>query len=747
MAKKNAEIKPDIKPMPAQDRPISQVLETNFMPYAMSTIVSRAIPDIDGLKPVHRKILYMMYKMGLLNGSRAKSAKVVGQVMMLHPHGDLAIYETMVRLTTDKEALLHPFVDSKGSFGKQYSDMAFAASRYTEVKLEKFSEELFSGIEKDSVDFIDSFDGGMKEPSVLPTAFPNVLVMPNLGLAVGMTCNICSFNLAEICDATCEYLRDPSVSVDRIMEIMPAPDFSTGGLLLYDREKMREIYMTGRGSFTVRSKYNYDKKNNCVEVTQITYTTTLEKIIDACAKLIKDGKIRDISDIRDETDIDGLKIAFDFKRGADYEKTMLRLMKQTPLEDSFACNFNVLIGGTPRTLGVLGIIDEWCAFREECLRREFTFDLSKKTDKLHLLYGLKKILLDIDKAIRIVRNTPNDSEVVPNLMKGFDIDKEQAEFVADIKLRHLNREYILDRISEIEQLEKEIDELNSLLSSKTKIKKHIIKQLTDIKNKYGKKRKTELCDISKVTPAASFEEPVEDYPVIAVLSAEGYFKKCTAQSMKGADAQKLKDGDRLILSQETKNNAEMLFFTSKAQVYKAKLDSFDITKASALGDYIPVKLGFEADEKVIGGFPCADFTGQTVFFFENGKAVKIPTDSYLTKNNRKKLTAAFFGDSPCVYVGQCGLTSEYLLISDTKRALLVKESLISLKTTRTSSGSYVFTLKKGQRVDTCLPYGETSARLVKESKYRKSKLPSNGVVFEEYDIELAQQTFTGENQV
>lgn len=741
MAKKKQEPKTEIIPVPPVDRSITQVLETNYMPYAMSTIVSRAIPDIDGFKPVHRKILYMMYRMGLLTGQRAKSAKVVGQVMMLHPHGDMAIYEAMVRLTTDKEALLHPFVDSKGSFGKQYSDMAFAASRYTEVKLEKFSEELFCGIDKDAVDMVDSFDGAMKEPTVLPVSFPNVLVTPNLGLAVGMTSNICSFNLKELCDATCEYLKNPDgMTVERLLEVMPAPDLSTGGIILYDRARMGEIYSTGRGSFTVRSKWSYDKKNNCVEVTEIPYTTTVEKIMDACAKLIKDGKIKDISDIRDETDINGLKLTIDFKRGADYEKTMGKLMRLTTLEDSFACNFNILVGGTPSTLGVLSIIEEWCAFRIECLTRELTFDLNKKNEKLHLLYGLKKILLDIDKAIRIVRGTPKDEEVVPNLMRGFDIDREQAEFVADIKLRHLNREYILDRISEIEELESEISHLGELIASNSKLRAEIVKQLTRVSQKYAKPRKTMLCDVGAQVVCVDDVDEVEDYPVTVVLTAEGYFKKCTAQSLKGGEVHKLKEGDKILLTQPTTNRAEMLFFTSKSQVYKAKLDAFDVQKAASLGDYIAARLGFDEGERVVGGFATLDFSGETVFFFENGKGLRVPTSSYSTKNNRKRLTAAFSDDSPCVGVFTSETSGEYLLMSDASRALLVSREQLSLKTTRTSAGTQVFQLKKGQRVISAESYDPQGRKLLKESRYRKQHLPATGAVFEDFDGELSQQT-------
>lgn len=738
MARKKAE--PEIiTPAFIDDQRITDVLENNYMPYAMSIIVSRAIPDIDGFKPVHRKILYMMYKNGLLNSStpRAKSSKVVGQVMMLHPHGDAAIYESIVRLTTDNESLLHPFVDSKGTWGKHYSDTAFAASRYTEIKLDKFCEEIFVGIDKDAVDFTDNFDGTMLEPTVLPTSFPNILVSSNSGIAVGMTSSICSFNLNEVCDATIAFLKNEKLTLDELLDIMPAPDFSTGAQIIYDRNKMREIYRTGVGSIPMRSKYSYDKKNNCVDVTEIPYTTTCEKIIEAIAKVVKEGKVKDISDVRDEIDIKGMRLTIDFKRGADYEKTMAKLLKMTPLENTFSCNFNILVGGTPSTLGVLQILDEWSAFRIECLRREYAFELNKTNEKLHLLYGLKKILLDIDKAIRIVRNTPNDKDVVPNLMKGFDIDKIQAEFVADIKLRHLNKEYVLDRISEIDDLEAKVRELEDLLSSNSKIKKVIIKQLTEIKKKYGKDRKTELIDASTLSIDTSFVVEVEDYPTSVFLSKDGYFKKCTPQSLRGNDVQKFKDGDELLYTTDISNRGEMLFFTSKAQVYKAKIDDFECVKASSLGEYIPVKLNFDPDERIVGGLATVEFDGNVVFFFENGKGVRFPLDNYKTKNNRKKLMAAFFEES--LAVGIHKETKEYLLLSDNSKALLVKASQIPLKSTRTSSGSQLFSLKKDQKIIKAIPYDPDKNKLEKESKYRKSKLPATGVVFEDYDIEIAQQ--------
>ncbi|PKM62364.1 MAG: topoisomerase IV [Firmicutes bacterium HGW-Firmicutes-21] len=717
---------------------ITQVLETNYMPYVMTVIVSRAIPEIDGFKPSHRKLLYTMYKMGLLTGTKQKSAKVVGQTMVLNPHGDASIYETLVRLTTGKESLLHPLIESKGSFGKQYSDMAYAASRYTECKLAPIAEEIFDGIDKDAVDFVDNYDGTTTEPIILPTAFPNILVSPNMGIAVGMASSVCSFNLAEVCEATIAYLTDSSLSVDRLLDIMKAPDFSTGGMLLYNRAKLFEIYSSGRGSVKVRAKYTYQKDTNCVEITQIPYTTTLERIKDAIVKQYKEGKIKEITDVRDETDINGLKLTIDFKRGAEYEKVMARLYKSTTLEDDFSCNFNILVGGVPRTMGILEILEEWTAFRIECLRRTFIYELGKKTDKLHLLYGLKEILLDIDKAIRIVRTTDNDREVVPNLMKGFGIDEVQAEYVADIKLRNLNREYILKRIDEIEQLEKDIEELKGLISSDKKIKNVIIKQLKTILQKYGKPRKTFLIyeDELELTEPVN---TVEEYAVVVFLSKEGYFKKCTVASLRGNDVQKFKENDELMYSEETYNSAEVLFFTSKAQVYKAKLDDFEDQKASVLGDYIPAKLSFDEGERVVSAVVIKEYEGNLVLFFENGKAVRLPVSNYQTKTNRKKLTGAFYGGSPAVAVYKSGLAGEYLLRTDNARALLVKETQLTEKSTRTSYGSSVFSLKKNQKVISAVPYNG-NPKLLKEGKYRKPTLPSAGAIFEDFDPEVTQLT-------
>ena len=719
---------------------ITNVLETNYMPYAMSVIVARAIPEIDGFKPAHRKLLYTMYNMGLLTGAKQKCAKVCGATMTLNPHGDAAIYDTLVRLTTGKEVLLHPFIESKGSFGKQYSDMAYAASRYTECKLAKISEEIFSGIEKDAVDFVPNYDNSTTEPVVLPTSFPNILVSPNSGIAVGMASDICSFNLREVCEVTEAYLKDEDITTDEIMEILKAPDFSTGGVLLYDKDEMREIYDTGRGTFKLRAKYNYNKKDNRIEVLQIPYTTTIETIIEQIIQLVKDGKIKDVSFVRDEIDFSDYAImSIDLKRGADPEKVMQKLFKMTKLEDTFKCNFNILVGSVPNTMGIKQILEEWCAFRIECLRRTYIFDLGKKSDKLHLLYGLREILLDIDKAISIIRHTENEKDVVPNLMKGFGIDELQAEFVADIKLRNLNKQYILKRIDETDELEKDIEELKLLISSDKRIKTKIIKQLKDISEKYGIPRKTYIMEKENVA-VIDESEPVEDYPCVAFLSKEGYFKKCTLASLRGNDVQKFKENDSLNMRFDTSNTEEILFFTTKAQVYKSKLCDFDDSKASALGDYVPAKLKFDEDEKVVSALCLKRYSGNVIMFFENGKAVSIPLESYETKTNRKRLTNAFFGGSLLVGAFKSDKKQEFLIKSDDDRALLVKESLVVVKTTRTSSGGTVFTLKKGRKIVSAEIYDPEARRLLKESRYRKNKLPAAGVLFEDIDPEITQQT-------
>lgn len=728
MAKKKTK-EPEIIVSDPIDIRITQVLESNYLPYAISVIVSRAIPAIDGFKPAHRKLLYSMYKMGLQNGPKAKCAKVVGQAMSLNPHGDASIYETLVRLTTGKEALLHPFIESKGSFGKQYSDMAFAASRYTECKLAKISEEIFEGIDKDAVDMVPNYDGSTTEPSLLPTSFPNILVSSNTGIAVGMASSICSFNLSEICDTTIRFIKEADFNIDGLLETLKAPDFSTGGVLVYNQDRIREIYKTGRGSVTVRSKYEYIPKENRIEITEIPYNTTLEKIIAAIVDLVKTGKIKDINDIRDETDINGLRITIDLKKTADPQKLIAKLNKMHILESDFPCNFNVLVGGVPNTLGILDILDEWVAFRTECLRRTFIFDLSKKSDKLHLLYGLREILLDIDKAVQIIRKTEHEKDVVPNLMNGFNIDQIQAEFVAEIKLRNLNREYIINRIDEIEDLEKAIAELNVLIGSDKKIHNVIAKQLEQIKNKYGIPRKTSIIFEDEIDEPEIINT-VEDYACSIFASKEGYFKKCTPASLRGNDVQKFKENDSLMYKQELSNIYELLVFTTKAQVYKTRVSDFEDSKASALGSYLPACLSFDDGEKVAAVVPINGYQGNLVLFFENGKAVRIPLNSYETKQNRKKLTNAFFGGSLLVGAFLEDLHQEFFVQSNDRRAILVKSKQINEKTTRTSSGSTIFSLKKGKKVISAISYNPEANMIDKPSKYRKSNLPSTGSIYE-----------------
>ncbi|MBQ3081754.1 MAG: topoisomerase IV [Clostridia bacterium] len=732
MARKKQPIVEEIPAAPATDINITEILETNYMPYAMSVIISRAIPAIDGFKPSHRKLLYTMYKMGLLKGTTVKSAKIAGATMTYNPHGDASIYDTMVRLTTGKEALLHPFVESKGSFGRQYSDMPAAASRYTEAKLAKISEEIFSGIEKDAVDFVPNYDNTEVEPSILPTAFPNILVSPNTGIAVSLASNICSFNLNEICDAAIVLLKNGSVSTWELLDIIKAPDFSTGGYVVYNREQLAQIYETGRGRVKVRAKYNYVKESNLLEITEIPYTTTSEKIIASIVALVKEGKIKEISDVRDETDKSGLKIAIDLKRGADHEKLMARLFKSTPLEDGFACNFNILVGNIPQTMGIAEILDEWVAFRTECLRRSFSYDLGKKSDKLHLLYGLREILLDIDKAIKIVRGTEKDEDVVPNLMSGFNIDKVQAEYVADIKLRNLNKDYILKRIEEIEELEQEIARLEVLVGSDKLLHKEIIKQLTEIKRKYGMERKTQIIYDDEIDDDAIINE-IEDYAVTVFLTRDGFFKKCLPSSLRLSSAHKLKDGDAIVQSFETSNAADLLVFTSKAQLYKAKLDAFDTHKASVLGEFLPAFLGFDDGEKVVCILVTSDYSGDMALFFENGKAVRLPINVYQTKTNRKKLSGAFFDKSPLIGAFSVAEGMEFVITSNASRALLVEESQLCAKSTRTSAGATIFTLRKGQFINGVTVYGaEGSLVFENDKKYRKKALPAAGVPYEEF---------------
>ncbi len=732
MAKKKQPIIEEVPAAPAVDINITDVLETNYMPYAMSVIISRAIPAIDGFKPSHRKLLYTMYKMGLLKGGTVKSAKIAGATMTLHPHGDASIYDTMVRLTTGKEALLHPLVESKGSFGKQYSDMPAAASRYTEAKLAKISEEIFGGIDKDAVDFVPNYDNTEMEPAILPTAFPNILVSPNTGIAVSLASNICSFNLNEICDATISYLKNGTISTWELLDIIKAPDFPTGGLLVYNREQLSSIYETGRGRVKVRAKYNYVKEQNLIEVTEIPYTTTSEKIIASIVALVKEGKLREISDVRDETDKSGLKIAIDLKRGADYEKLMAKLYKSTPLEDGFACNFNILIGNIPQTMGIGEILEEWCAFRTECLRRSFIYELGKKSDKLHLLYGLREILLDIDKAIRIVRNTEKDEDVVPNLMSGFRIDKVQAEYVAEIKLRNLNKDYILKRIDEIDALEKDIARLEVIVGSDRLIHDEIINQLSEIKRKYGIDRKTQIVYEDEIDDIAIINE-VEDYPVTVFLTRDGFFKKCLPASLRVSNTHKLKEGDELFQSFETTNTAELLVFTTKAQLYKAHIDDFETHKASQLGEYLPAALSFDEDEKVVCILTTNDFSEEIALFYENGKAVRLPINVYQTKTKRKKLSPAFFDKAQLVCAFKITAGAEYLMTSNVSRALIIHEEQICVKSTRTSSGATIFNLKKGQHINNVYQYGtEGCPVLENDKKYRKKALPAAGVQYDEF---------------
>ncbi len=705
------------------EQPIVSTIRENYMPYAMSVILSRAIPEIDGFKPSHRKLLYMMYKMGLLNGGRTKSANIVGATMKLNPHGDSAIYDTMVRLSRGYEALLYPYVDSKGNFGKFYSrDMAWAASRYTEAKLDAICNELFRDIDKDTVDFVDNYDNTMKEPSLLPVAFPSVLVNANTGIAVGMASNICSFNLREICETTAALIRDPDHD---IKSTLPAPDFTGGCQIIYDENVINQVYETGRGSIKLRAKYVYDKSANCIDILSIPATTTCEVIIEKVIDLVKQGKVKEISDIRDETGIDGLKITIDLKRGIDADKLMTKLYRFTTLEDSYACNFNVLIAGVPRVLGVKALLEEWIAFRIECVRRRTYFDRNKKADKLHLLRGLEKILLDIDKAVKIVRETDEESEVVPNLMIGFGIDEIQAEYVAEIKLRHLNREYILKRTKDLEDLEKEIAELDEILKSKARIKTIIVKELKSIAEKYGQPRKSIIIydDVARYE-----EETVEipDYPVNLFFTKEGYFKKITPQSLRMSGEQKLKDGDEIIQELEFTNNCDLLFFTDKCQVYKAKADDFAQTKASVLGDYVAAKLGFDEGENAVKMVATKDYKGMLLFAFENGKAAKVPLESYATKTNRKKLTGAYSDKSPLVGLLYIPEDEEVLFKASSGNMLLVHTGALALKTTRSTQGVAVLKPKKGHRLFSIERYKDGT--FTNPKRYRTGSLPARGAL-------------------
>lgn len=709
---------------------ITDTLEVNYMPYAMSVIMSRAIPEIDGFKPSHRKLLYTMYKMGLLQGGTIKSANIVGRTMQLNPHGDAAIYETMIRLARGNESLLHPYVESKGNFGKSYSkNMQYAASRYTEAKLAPISAELFRDIDKDTVDFVPNYDNTMTEPTLLPVTFPSVLVNANMGIAVGMASNICSFNLKEICDTTVALIKDPDAD---ITETLKAPDFIGGGQILYDEDKMNEIFRTGRGSFKIRAKYSYDKKNNCIDIYEIPATTTTEAIIDKIVELAKGGKAKEISDIRDETDKKGLKITIDLKRGTDADKLMKKLYKMTPLEDSFGCNFNVLIAGTPRVLGVRELLLEWIAFRTECVNRRVFFDLSKAKDRLHLLEGLQKILLDIDKAIRIIRSTDEESEVVPNLMIGFGIDKIQADYVAEIKLRHLNREYILKKTEDIEKLRAEIEDMEDILASRSRVKKIIVNELSDVVKNYDKPRRSEIIYTSDIDDDSEPDEEIPNYPVTLFFTKEGYFKKITPQSLRMSGEQKLKENDEIIETVEATNNTELLFFTDKCRVYKAKAADFDDSKASVLGDYVASKLEMEPDENAVYMAVTTDYKGFMLFFFENGKLAKIDLSAYETKTNRKKLIKAYCEKFPVVNMFCVTEDKEYVMKSTSGRILLLNTGAIAVKTTKDSMGVSVMTLKKGHRVSSVKEY--TDGEFVKPARYRTRTLPAAGATLSADDV-------------
>ena len=715
------------------EQPITQTLETNYMPYAMSVIVSRAIPEIDGFKPSHRKLLYTMYKMGLMTGARTKSANIVGQTMRLNPHGDAAIYDTMVRLSRGYGALLTPFVDSKGNFGKCYSrDMSCAAPRYTEAKLTPICAELFRDIDSDTVDFVDNYDNTMKEPALLPTTFPNILVSANSGIAVGMASQFCGFNLKEVCDTTIAYLKNPDCD---LTETLLAPDFPTGGELICDPAALREIYNTGRGSVRVRAKYRYVKAENLIEIYEIPYSTTVEAILDKVAELIKAGKAKEIADMRDETDLSGLKLTIDLKRGVDPDKLMAKLFKSTTLEDSFACNFNVLIAGSPQVLGVRQILEEWTAWRTESVRRRIYFVLKKKQDKLHLLKGLKRILLDIDKAIRIIRETEEEAEVIPNLMIGFGIDQVQAEFVAEIKLRNINKEYILKRTQETDALRDEIDDLEDVLNSPKRVKKIIVEELEQAAKKYGEPRRTSIVYGHEIETYEE-EEAAEEYPVNVFLSREGYFKKITPLSLRMGGEQKYKEGDGLRQSFETTSAAEIMFFTDKCQVYKTRLSEFDDTKASVLGDYLPAKLGMDAGETPVYAVLPGDYSGAMLFFFENGKAARVDLTAYQTTSNRRKLTGAYSDKSPLAAILRIDQDRELAVYSTEPRCLIFHTALLAPKTTRTTQGVAVMNLKPKYHLDTVKPLEETS--ISNQSRYRVRAVPAAGALLRQEDSEEQQ---------
>lgn len=721
---KNPQSKVEIKKVNiVVEQPITQTLELNYMPYAMSVIVSRAIPEIDGFKPSHRKLLYTMYDMGLLGNQRTKSANVVGQTMKLNPHGDAAIYETLVRLSRGYAALIHPYIDSKGNFGKAFSrDMAYAASRYTEVKLDAICTELFREIDSNTVDFVDNYDNRMKEPTLLPVTFPSVLVNANTGIAVGMASNICSFNLAEVCETAIKLIKDPEFD---ILSTLKAPDFSGGGIILYDKSVFEAIYRTGRGGLKVRSRYGYDKNSNCLEITEIPPTTTVEAIIDKIVEHVKNGKIRDISDVRDETDLSGLKLAIDLKRGVDPDRLMTRLYKMTPLEDSFACNFNVLVNGMPRVMGVREMLHEWTVFRSGCVRRRLNFDLTKAKDKLHLLKGLARILLDLDKAVRIVRETDEETEVVPNLMIGFGIDEIQADYVAEIKLRHLNREYILKHTQETAKLQNEIRELEAKLTDSSKLLDVIVNELREVQKKYGKPRKS-LILYDLPDESEQLEEDVPDYPVTLFMSHDGYFKKITPLSLRTSGEQKVKEGDTITQTLEVSNNTDLLFFTDLCKIYKAKASDFSDAKASLLGEYIPAKLGFDDGENVTYMAVTQDYSGYMLFFFANGKVAKVELQSYATKQNRRKLLGAYSGKSSLVRAVKVENDMEFVLCSSAGRLLILHTGAIAEKTSRETQGVAVMTLKPGQSVVSVSDYSEGNFK--SPHRYRVKSLPGAGML-------------------
>lgn len=733
MAKRKKEVAADIAGLPenahiagageVEQQAITDTLMENYMPYTMSVIMSRAIPEIDGFKPSHRKLLYTMYRMGLLNGGLIKSANIAGQTMRLNPHGDAAIYDTMVRLSRGNEALLHPYVESKGNFGKAYSsDIECAASRYTEAKLAPIAGELFRDIDKETVDFADNYDATMKEPSLLPVTFPSILVNNNLGIAVGMASNICSFNLSEVCETAIALMKD---SEHDILSTLQAPDFPSGGQLIYNRDELEKIYNTGRGSVRVRAVYAYDKSNNCIDVTQIPYSTTVEAIVAKVTELVKAGKVREINDIRNETDLNGLKITIDLKRGTDPDKVMAKLYAATPLEDSFGCNFNVLIAGVPQVLGVRALLEEWTAFRIECVRRRVVYDLNRAKEKLHLLRGLQKILLDIDKAVRIVRETAEEVEVVPNLMIGFGIDEIQAEYVAEIKLRHLNREYILKRLDEVERLEAEVEDLQAVLNSRSRVKTIIIEELRAVAKKYGQPRKTTLLyatDLKEEKEAVA--DTVPDYPCTLFFTAGGYFKKITPQSLRMSGEHKLKEGDSIVQTVETSNKVDVLFFSDAGTVYKSKAADFADTKASAMGDFVGGKLGFDAGENAIRMVVTEKYTGYMLFFFENGKVAKVDMASYATKTNRRKLIAAYSVKSPLVAMFHVEEDREFMLYSTSGRRLIVHTGAVAAKTTRDTQGVQAMTLKGQHRLADVVPF--EADMVAKAARYRTKSLPAAG---------------------